>query len=444
MCQSSYAMQDLRTLTVTLIWPESKIVDPADPSNDREQSVCSRMSRTSEPPNSSAGATNSDNSSYLTEESKAMFGPRANPNVRPPCVTSAASADVATGVAGFGMQRVAIRPSLSGAPLSLLHPAALHSRDMADLILSRRGPSHADQASLLHAHLASQPRDPVLQIISQNQLAQSALARAAGLDLGTPIHHEARTFGGPSVWSRNLAAGLGRPAIPVDELLQLQSLTGLQIQLTPLTRLPPAVMGAPATTVNPSGFISPGTLNVRANSRASLGSGVPQDLQRQPRLTVDPAVPRCLPVVLSLPEDETKLSAYQILLRGQIEAFTAGPEDVTTHARGRNRPITLRQVGIRCRHCKHLPQAERKKGSVYFPFALVGLYQAAQNMGSSHFHGESCSQVPSDIKEKFVDILACKSTVGAGKQYWAKSAQRLGLVDTEQGIRFVRDVEPWT
>jgi hypothetical protein len=52
--------------------------------------------------------------------------------------------------------------------------------------------------------------------------------------------------------------------------------------------------------------------------------------------------------------DEYKSSEYQNLLLQQIEAFQATEEDVMTHTRGRNKPILLGQVGIRCRHCAHL------------------------------------------------------------------------------------------
>jgi hypothetical protein len=155
---------------------------------------------------------------------------------------------------------------------------------------------------------------------------------------------------------------------------------------------------------------------------------------------IGPDVPPALPVVLFLLEDESKLSAYQILLRSQIEFFSATSDDIATHARGRNKPITLGQVGIRCKHCKHLAANRRSKGSVYFPFSLVGLYQAAQNMGSSHFNGQSCSEMDAALKQQFVEVLACKSTVGSGKQYWAKAAKKLGMMDTEEGLRFVRDL----
>jgi hypothetical protein len=156
--------------------------------------------------------------------------------------------------------------------------------------------------------------------------------------------------------------------------------------------------------------------------------------------SIGPDVPESLPIALALSDDDLKLSAWQVLLRNQIEAFSASNEDIATHARGRNRPITLGQVGIRCRHCKRQALNLRNKGSVYFPFSLLGLYQAAQNMGSSHFCGESCDEMSQELKEKFDEVLTSKSTVGSGKQYWAKAAGRLGLLDTEQGIRFIRDV----
>lgn len=197
--------------------------------------------------------------------------------------------------------------------------------------------------------------------------------------------------------------------------------------------------GVPGSTAS---LLSP-TPSARGGDARSTAVPPATILSLRQTLTMDsigPDVPPTLPVVLFLEEDETKLSAYQILLRSQVEAFSASSDDLATHARGRNKPITLGQVGIRCKHCSHLSHNRRNKGSVYFPYSLVGLYQAAQNMGSSHFHGESCAEMAEDLKQQFVDVLACKSTVGSGKQYWAKAAKKLGLLDTEQGIRFVRDL----
>lgn len=159
--------------------------------------------------------------------------------------------------------------------------------------------------------------------------------------------------------------------------------------------------------------------------------------------SVGPNVPISLPTILVQPADEDILSPYQILLRQQIEVFSATSDDADTHARGRNKPIMTGQVGIRCRHCSCIIPMRRKKGAVYFPFALVGLYQAAQNMGQSHFNQNSiCSEMPQDVRDEFVDGgVVCKSGMGSGKIYWARSATSIGLVDTtDHGIRFIRDL----
>jgi hypothetical protein len=154
-------------------------------------------------------------------------------------------------------------------------------------------------------------------------------------------------------------------------------------------------------------------------------------------------IPIALPAVLAQPEDSLKLSSHQVLLRHQIEAFQATEDDVSTHTRGRNKPITLGQVGIRCRHCAHLPVARRQKGSTYFPASLLGLYQAAQNMSTTHVQCGLCTEMPEDIKQQFVHLMSSKVVnSGAGRPYWAQSAKNVGLVDTDEGIRFVRDIPP--
>lgn len=153
--------------------------------------------------------------------------------------------------------------------------------------------------------------------------------------------------------------------------------------------------------------------------------------------------PTCLPVVLAVPEDGQKLSSHQVLLRNQIEAFKATEDDLTTHTRGRNKPIKLGQIGIRCKHCARLPVARRQKGSTYFPASLHGLYQAAQNMNTTHMQSGLCTEMPPEYKQMFNEAMTNKvSSSVAGRPYWAKTAKQLGLIDTEDGIRFIRDLTP--
>jgi hypothetical protein len=90
-----------------------------------------------------------------------------------------------------------------------------------------------------------------------------------------------------------------------------------------------------------------------------------------------------------------------------------------------------------------LPVMRRQKGSTYFPASTLGIYQAAQNMSTTHIQCGLCPEMPQNIKDQFVNLLAVKmSNSGAGRPYWAESARQMGLVDTEEGIFFIRDLPP--
>jgi hypothetical protein len=178
---------------------------------------------------------------------------------------------------------------------------------------------------------------------------------------------------------------------------------------------------------------------VAASSLLSLGSQAPLDL----------------PCPLACPEDSRKLSAQQVWLRRQIEAFRASEDDVLTHTRGRNKPIVLGQVGIRCRHCAHWLVSSRQKGSTYFPATLAGIYQAVQNMNSTHMMSGLCSNMSLQDKQKAQSFATSSSrpdgngaaatgrrpsASGAGRPYWAKSAAALGLIDSDTGIRPIKNL----
>lgn len=172
---------------------------------------------------------------------------------------------------------------------------------------------------------------------------------------------------------------------------------------------------------------------------------IPVDTCNGPNMPLSPidGFPLCLPFPLALSDDVSSLSHTQVLLRLHIEVFQATENDANTHARGRNKPVNVGQVGIRCKHCKHRPIHQRQKGSTYFPNSLMGIYQAAQNMSSVHLKSGRCTEIPEEVKQQFVQImfLAKEHQSGSGRHYWAKAAKKLGLVDTEKdGIRFIRDL----
>ena len=140
---------------------------------------------------------------------------------------------------------------------------------------------------------------------------------------------------------------------------------------------------------------------------------------------------------LYMPSDDHTLSEYQCLARKQIELFAAQQIDVQSSAQGRNKPIVLDQVGIRCRHCADLPPKSRARGAVYYPSTLKGLYQAAQNMASSHLCVH-CEEVPEQLRQELLLLRERKSSAGGGKDYWASAARALGAVEDENNsiLRF--------
>jgi hypothetical protein len=175
---------------------------------------------------------------------------------------------------------------------------------------------------------------------------------------------------------------------------------------------------------------SPGTVSTSTSNHG-----------RPERASLD-TIPMDLPIILAQSTDYLVLTGHQALLRQQIELFRATQDYVSSPARGRNKKVGLGQVGIRCRHCAHVPASHRPKGSVYFPASLVGLYQAAQNMSSNHIQCGLCPEMPQSLKDKFTELFPTKAqSSGAGRSYWAESAKQMGMMDTDQGIRFVRDMQ---
>jgi hypothetical protein len=144
-------------------------------------------------------------------------------------------------------------------------------------------------------------------------------------------------------------------------------------------------------------------------------------------------------VTLYTPEDDQSLSQYQCVVRKQIELFEAGPIDVDTNAQGRNKPIMLGQVGIRCLHCSMIHPKRRSRGGTYYPSKFNGFYQAAQNMASGHLC-EHCPHVPAPLRRQLLILRERKSSAGGGKDYWAETIKALGVTeDAENGILRFRD-----
>jgi hypothetical protein len=156
-----------------------------------------------------------------------------------------------------------------------------------------------------------------------------------------------------------------------------------------------------------------------------------------PELVAPHAMCALLPKVLSRSTDGVVLTKFQIFLRLHMEAFAANNKDVSSRIRGRHKQVLLHQVGIRCRHCAHIPANRRGKGAVYFPKSIMGFYQAAQNMCTAHLQCGLCPEMPESTKTMFAQLIGTKtaaSSSAGGRAYWGRCARQMGLVDTEQGV----------
>jgi len=143
--------------------------------------------------------------------------------------------------------------------------------------------------------------------------------------------------------------------------------------------------------------------------------------------------------ILALPEDKTALSPLRCFLRKNVYAFSATAEDIAVRT-PTTFSVVLGQVGIGCIHCLGMPAKERSNRAVCFPFSIGRIYQSVADI--QRFHIGECKMVPETVRAKFLELQSASSKGSKGlatRQYWVTSAKKLGLVDSDSGIRFNRD-----
>jgi hypothetical protein len=141
------------------------------------------------------------------------------------------------------------------------------------------------------------------------------------------------------------------------------------------------------------------------------------------------------PIPMYLDYDDEVLTRYQCLLRKQIELFEAGPDDVRGSAQGRNTPINLGQVGIRCRHCASLTKNARARGAVYYSKTIDGIYQVAQNMSKLHLQ-KHCNLVDAYTRAELAKLHQVRNRASGGKEYWSECLRVMGVCEDKTCLRF--------
>lgn len=182
---------------------------------------------------------------------------------------------------------------------------------------------------------------------------------------------------------------------------------------------------------------APNVLNPAASSISQSLLQRPTGIEQQDptNFTIEPTGRPALP--LATDSDEANLATYQCLLRKQIELFETREDDIYLKAQGRNTPIRVGQVGIRCRHCASMSKSKRLEGSAsLYSKSLNGIYQVALNMGRLHFLNNSCPMIPDNTKNQLRKLKELPRKVARGRKYWKETLEAQGVVEEKEFLRF--------
>lgn len=149
-----------------------------------------------------------------------------------------------------------------------------------------------------------------------------------------------------------------------------------------------------------------------------------------------PSAYYCGSTSLALEEDDESLSPLHCFMRRYcVEAFTATDADMALPRYGKSsgRRIIEGQVGIRCIHCKH--RSQKQERAVCFPSSLKNIYHSIETW--QRRHSLACRDIPAWIKVNMAKLMSdSRSGAGGRRQYWEESARRIGIVETDYGLRF--------
>eukprot|EP00934_Nitzschia_sp_Nitz4_P007633 Nitzschia sp. Nitz4//scaffold149_size55946//12003//13827//NITZ4_006588-RA/size55946-exonerate_est2genome-gene-0.18-mRNA-1//1//CDS//3329536791//7623//frame0 len=366
-----------------------------------------------------------------------------------------------------------------------LHPPALsfvaHQEQLAlaklqlDMQNAQQGRSVADSSTRLQGQIQpvrAQPQQLAIaqQLLSNPQVLQTLLANVAhifGVSSAAPPAPpppptiQAQSFQQPPMPVIRPALNLGADPHLFSTLLQptsaATSATGNgSSSLHPLlaataTGWPPAQgsarslpIPAPAPSLSSlfhrsaSSATSPAATATATTSSPTGGESSTQVLSHSPSTLSRPPVnltSEGKSVLLFVPKDESILSTYQCMVRKQIELFEATDDDVQFTISKMSKPVVLGQVGIRCRHCAVLPQYARPKAAVYFPRTLDSMYQFGQNMVKNHL-AVPCKKIPTETQQRLIELQEERKRGRGGRERWAEGARELGVIETENGLRF--------
>jgi hypothetical protein len=128
----------------------------------------------------------------------------------------------------------------------------------------------------------------------------------------------------------------------------------------------------------------------------------------------------CIP--LCLPGEEKFLPELQLVIRSNLEIFSATEVDVKAPQPGRRTRTIRGKVGVRCRHCakaiRENPALPWPPGSVSYPLNIVGLYPTCTQKPQLHF--QTCPHMPEEDKAQLHRLMFEVLPSSAAKSYYTQ------------------------
>ena len=369
-----------------------------------------------------------------------LFGASAHASPQWPCTYPNQSADVPAFLRRLNASRET--PTTVVHQESVFQPQPMHRQaalQPAQQPLDHQMLFRALQLGILHPH-NPQPSSRA-ELIGSQSAQNEQLLLGLGMMQQLARREQHRAFFNNHLSSVILSGATQAQLPSLYSLNNWPSSLSHQLLPTPLSQLRhdqqrPQLMGDAATNEE---CTKPASLSP---SSAPVPSSQFDREQNSPHGLIRNKLTACGSVSVAMPLDQVYLSPYQAFIRQHLELFASDHGDCVTSQQGRRRRVKVGQVGIRCRHCSHFPLSQRGRGSCYYPQKLICVYQAAQNIASTHL-AKSCYCLPANVRTDLAALHRRKDTAsgwksgGTGKAYWAEACLTLGLVDAEDGtIRF--------
>jgi len=127
----------------------------------------------------------------------------------------------------------------------------------------------------------------------------------------------------------------------------------------------------------------------------------------------------------AIQKEETNLCA-EYIRKYCIEIFVANEDDLSV---GHFKGYKVGRVGMRCKHCSHLPPNDRAPRNTVFPNSIGGFIYAYSNWFK---HLMECTHISSEIQKDVADLSSCRyqSTITS---YFLRLFDELGLVNAPGG-----------